>query len=238
MTPSRTVSQGDPSSRPAALRLLHFIGSPFVAAWRAVTRLFAGSAEERFSSAVIALSAKMAKADGVATQGEFNAFRQVFAFSEDQLPRVRALYDLAKKDAAGFDAYARRIATDFKGQEDLLEDVLDGLFHVAKADGAVHEDERLQLEVISEIFGFSDQQFEAILARHVDDGKRDPYRALGVSRDASDAEIKSHYRKLVAQNHPDKLIARGLPEEMIAIANDRLAAINAAYERVSRARGL
>ncbi|MCB1472127.1 MAG: TerB family tellurite resistance protein [Rhodobiaceae bacterium] len=194
--------------------------------------------QARFSAALVALAAKMAKADGVATQGEFEAFRQVFAFDETQLTRVRALYDLAKKDAAGFDAYARQIARDFEGEDDLLEDVLDGLFHVAKADGAVHEDERLQLEVIAHIFGFSDQAFEAILARHVDDGARDPYRILGVTRDIEDKDLKAHYRRLVADNHPDRMMAHGLPPEMIRIANDRLAAINAAYERIARARNL
>jgi len=212
--------------------------NPLRAIWRALSRLFGGSAEERFSSALIAMAAKMAKADGVATQGEFEAFRQVFAFDEAKLPRVRMLYDLAKKDTAGFDTYARRIAADFAGQEALLEDVLDGLFHVAKADGAVHEGERAQLEIIAETFGFSDQAFEAILARHVDDGARDPYRVLGVPRDMDAAGIKSHYRKLVTENHPDRMMSRGLPPEMIRIANDRLAAINAAYERIARARNL
>jgi len=219
-------SQDD--SRSGALRSL----------WRSVTEFFGGSPEERFSSALIALAAKMAKADGVATQGEFDAFRQVFAFDEVKLPRVRMLFDLAKKDTAGFDTYARRIASDFAGQEALLEDVLDGLFHIAKADGAVHEGERAQLEIIAEIFGFSDQAFEAILARHVDDGARDPYRVLGVTRDMPEKELKAHYRKLVSENHPDRMMSRGLPPEMIRIANDRLAAINAAYERIARARNL
>lgn len=210
----------------------------FGAAWQWLRRLVLGTPADRFSAAIVALAAKMAKADGVATAGEFEAFRQVFAFDETQLPRIRMLYDLAKKDSAGFDAYARRIAADFAGQEALLEDVLDGLFHVAKADGAVHQGERLQLEVIAEIFGFSDQAFEAILARHVDDGARDPYRVLGVTRDMDGAALKAHYRALVSENHPDRLISRGLPPQMIRIANDRLAAINAAWEQIARARNI
>ena len=226
MNSPEDTSQHD--SQPGALRAL----------WRSVSHFFGGSPEERFSSALIALAAKMAKADGVATQGEFEAFRQVFAFDEAKLSRVRMLFDLAKKDTSGFETYARRIASDFAGQEALLEDVLDGLFHIAKADGAVHEGERAQLEIIAEIFGFIDQAFEAILARHVVDGACDAYRVLGVTRDMADAELKSHYRKLVSENHPDRMMSRGLPPEMIRIANDRLAAINHAWEQVRLERGL
>ena len=60
---------------------------------------------------------------------------------------------------------------------------------------------------------------------------------LGVGRDWPLSEIRTQYRKLVAENHPDRFIARGLPPDFIAIANDRLAAINRAWEQIERERG-
>jgi DnaJ like chaperone protein len=170
----------------------------------------------------------MAKADGVATPGEFEAFRAVFSFSEADLPRVRALYDLAKQDVAGFDAYARRVAASLNGDTALLEDVLDGLFHVAKADGAVHEDELVHLEAAAEAFGLGGSVFARIRARHLS-VDNDPHLVLGVEPGLTPEALKRHYRRLVADNHPDRLIARGLPAECVRIANERLAAINAAY---------
>jgi DnaJ like chaperone protein len=116
----------------------------------------------------------------------------------------------------------------------MLEDILDGLFHIAKADGMVHEREVAFLRRISEIFEISPDHFESILARHAVIGEGDPYKVLGVERDASFEEIRRHYRVLVRENHPDRAIARGLPEEFVAIASTRVAALNTAYETIER----
>ncbi|MEM8876415.1 MAG: DnaJ family molecular chaperone [Pseudomonadota bacterium] len=191
-----------------------------------------GARDERFFAGLIALAAKMAKADGVATPGEFDAFRSVFTFSDRDLPRVRALYDLAKQDVAGFEAYAQRVSASLNRDAALLEDVLDGLFHVAKADGAVHEGELFHLETAAESFGLGGIAFDRIRARHLSDD-HDPHLVLGVSPGISAEALKRHYRRLVAENHPDRLMARGLPPECLRIANDRLAAINAAYATLS-----
>jgi len=91
---------------------------------------------------------------------------------------------------------------------------------------------------VAEIFGIDEAGFEQIAARHVRAAARDPYAVLGISHGAGDAEVKSHYRRLVARHHPDRLIARGVPEEFVRIANDRLAAINEAYGRIARERWL
>ncbi len=241
MTYSQMVSHGDSPSKgplPGGAGGLAEVLRALLRRVGAVFGIGPGARAQRFSAALVALAAKMAKADGVATQGEFEAFCEVFTFDAGQQRRVRALYDLAKRDSAGFDAYARRIARDFEDDCALLEDVLDGLFHVAKADGAIHDHERVQLEIIAEIFGFSTRAFEGLMARHADGGASDPYRVLGVARDIDDGALKAHYRRLVAENHPDRLIARGLPEQMIRIANERLAAINAAYGQIAQARGL
>ena len=206
------------------------------------TGLFAGIRDPAarrqvaFSVAMIALSAKMAKADGVVTGDEVAAFRGLFVLPPGEERNVGRLFDLAKRDVAGYESYAARIAAIYAGDQQGLEDVIDGLFAIAKADGAVHEAEYAYLERVAAIFGIVGVDFERIAARHIIPAEGDPYLILGVERGASFADIRKQYRKLVAENHPDKLMARGLPEECIAIANDRLAAINRAFERIEAER--
>ena len=189
-----------------------------------------------FSVALIALSAKMAKADGIVTAAEVAAFRRGFAVPPGEERNVARLFDLARRDVAGFESYARRVAA-FYDDCCPLEDVLDALFVIAKADGAVHEAEMTYLERVAAIFGFSDADFERIAARHVVPEEGDPYLILGAAREWSFDRLRRHYRALVVENHPDKAIARGLPEEFIAVANDRLAALNRAWERIEKERG-
>jgi DnaJ like chaperone protein len=193
-----------------------------------------------FSIAMIALSAKMAKADGIVTQDEVRAFQQIFHVPAAEVRNVSRLYDLAKGDIAGFETYAQRMATMFPAQEaggtsGMLEGVLDGLFHIAKADGLVHEREISFLRRTAEIFSFDDEQFDQILARHAHAPGETPYRILGIETSASFEEVRSRYRTLVSESHPDRLIAQGLPEEFVTIATGRVAALNAAYEAIERA---
>ncbi len=191
-----------------------------------------------FTVGVIALGAKMAKADGVVTADEVRAFKEVFKVPESELKNVARLFDLAKRDVAGYEAYADQLAHLFRDDRQLLQDVLDGLFHIAKADNVLHPQEEAFLASVASRFGFSPTEFAYIKARHVITPERSPYDVLGVSPDISDTDLKRHYRKLVAENHPDKLMARGVPEEFLEIANRKLAAINAAYEEIRKERGL
>jgi len=208
----------------------------------AVRAAFATDPELRrrvaFSIAMIALSAKMAKADGVVTQDEIRAFQEIFEVPPEETRNVVRLYDLARRDVAGYELYAERMAGlcgSGRTNCGILEDILDGLFHIAKADGVMHEREGTFLRRIAEIFRIDEAHYERIVARHLDLGEADPYVVLGVSPGAPLEEVRRHYRRLVASNHPDRLIARGLPQEFIAIATTRLAAINAAYELLEKA---
>jgi DnaJ like chaperone protein len=207
----------------------------------AIRTVFEGDPETRrkvaFSVAVIALSAKMAKADGVVTEAEIKAFQQVFDYPEDEAKNVARLYNLAKQDVAGYEAYAEKLSglcSSGKANCPVLENVLDGLFHIAKADGAIHEKEMSFLQSVAQIFRMPEEQFERILARHVYVEGRDPYIVLGVSRKDDFPTIRKHYRSLVNEHHPDRLIARGLPASFHAIANDRMARFNAAYAAIER----
>lgn len=190
-----------------------------------------------FTVGLVALAAKMAKADGVITCNEVDAFRRLVRIAPEDEPRVVALFDLAKQSVAGFDAYARQLRDLLKDEPKTLEDLIDGLFGIATADGAVHEAELAYLAEVATIFGLSEAEFESVKARHVVGGGADPYRVLGVPPDASNETIKTRWRALVTEHHPDKLIARGVPAEMISLATAKIAAINAAYDTLRKARG-
>lgn len=184
-----------------------------------------------FTIGMIALSAKMAKADGVVTRDEVKAFNEVFQVPEKDKAAVERVFNLAKQDIAGFESYASKVADLFNGGANMLENVMDGLFHIAKADGVVHERELSYLKRVSEIFGFEGKDFIRIRARHVVIAE-DPYVILGLPHGAPVADVKKHYRKLARELHPDKQVAGGMPKELVMIASDRLARINAAYNEI------
>jgi DnaJ like chaperone protein len=187
-----------------------------------------------FAIAVIALSAKMAKADGIVSRSEVDAFCRIFTIPPGEERNVARVYNLAKQDVAGYDAYARDIARLLADAPQMLEAVLDGLFDIARADGAIHERELAYLTDVAVIFGFDQPAFGRIRARHVIDTGVDPYLLLGADRGWDFQRLRQQYRRLVRENHPDRLMARGMPEEFIRIANERLAAINAAWESIER----
>ena len=199
-----------------------------------------GQAENQvaFTVGVIALGAKMAKADGVVTMDEVNAFKEVFKVPEGEMKNVARVFNLAKQDVAGYEAYAEQLATMFKGNRKLLEDVLEGLFHIAKSDDQLHPQRRAIPGQVAKRFGITETEFSYIKARHVVASKRNPYDVLGVKPGIGNDELKSQYRKLIAENHPDKLIARGVPPEFIAIATEKVATINEAYGQIAKERGI
>jgi len=217
-------------------------GNAFSVVIEAVRTVFEGDPVTRrqvgFSVAMIALSAKMAKADGVVTDDEVRAFQQIFEIPEEEFNNVARLYNLAKQDVAGFHSYAERVKGLFPGDAQILTDVLDGLFHIAKADGLYHEHEMAFMDDVAEIFEIDGRGYARIRARHMEPEDGDPYVFLEADPKWDVATLKSHYRRLVAEYHPDRMIARGVPEEFVAISNERLAGINKAWEQVKLERGL
>ena len=189
-----------------------------------------------FTIGVIALGAKMAKADGLVTQDEVIAFKEVFKVPEGEMENVSRIFNLAKQDIVGYEAYANQLASLLKDNRELLEYVLEGLFHIALADGVFHPNEEQFLAEVARRFGFTATEFNYIKARHASSSKCDPYEVLGITPEIDNAALKSHYRRLVLDNHPDKMIARGVPPEFVSLATKKVAAINAAYEAVARER--
>jgi len=192
-----------------------------------------------FTTAVIALSAKMAKADGRVSADEIAAFKTIFHIPPDETSHVARIWDEAKRDPGGYEPYAMQIAQLFRHEPAVMEEILGALFHIAKADGVVHPTEIEMLARIAMIFGFDAHGFERLKTIHLGaEGEENPYEVLGISRDVSDEEVKRTYRKLIRENHPDTLMAQGVPQEFIDLATEKMAAINAAYDRIEKERGL
>ena len=191
-----------------------------------------------FTIAVVALGAKMAKADGVVTREEIDAFKEVFQVAPEERKSVARVFDQAKKDTLGFQSYARQVARMFRDNPAVLEELLDCLFHIARADGVYHPREKAFLHEVARIFGFDDAEFRRIEARNIEPDEADPYELLGIASDASDDEVKASYRKLIKEHHPDRLVAQGMPQDVVDVANETLAAINTAYEKIRKERGL
>ena len=188
-----------------------------------------------FTIAVIALGAKMAKADGQVTRDEISAFRRVFHIAPEDEAAAGRIYNMARTEVAGFEGYANQIAHMFRDRPLVLVDLLEGLAFIAGADGLYHPGEAEFLEAVAQIFRIDEAEFRAIRARHLP-GEHDPWAALGLAPGTPADELRAHYRDLVRELHPDRMIARGVPEEARRMAEQRLASITAAYDEVRERR--
>ncbi|CAN5186082.1 DnaJ family molecular chaperone [soil metagenome] len=189
-----------------------------------------------FSTAVTALGAKLSKADGRSAPIEYATFSGIFSPEASSTRNVERLYDLARQTTLGFESYARRLAKRYRNCPQILEDVLDGLFHIAGADGVVTADELEYLEQVGALFGLSPLTVRRLKATHLGQGADDPYVILGVLPDAPDTEVRSAWKRLLSDAHPDRAAARGLPPEYVEVAQAKSAAINAAFDTVTRER--
>jgi DnaJ like chaperone protein len=189
-----------------------------------------------FSTAVTALGAKLARADGRADGHEFAAFSEVFQPDPASEENIHRLYDLARQTTHGFESYAKRLAKRYRTCPQILEDVVDGLFHIAKADGVVTQDELDYLERVSDLFGLSPLSFRRLRAVHLGADADDPYMILAVAADADDDTVRKAWKTALSAAHPDRARARGLPAEFIEVAEAKSAAINAAFTTVMRER--
>ncbi|MCC5956790.1 MAG: molecular chaperone DjiA [Natronohydrobacter sp.] len=185
-----------------------------------------------FTIAVIALGAKLAKADGQVTRGEVAAFRRVFTIPPEDEANAARVFNLARQDVAGFDLYAKKIAAMFPPRDPVLMDLMEGLFEVAMADDDFHPMEEAFLQEVAQIFGLSERCFRCLRARYVGDVAPDPYDVLEVPPDAPLAIVQQAYRAAVRETHPDRLAARGVPPEAVQIAEHRLRDLNRAWEEI------
>ena len=209
-----------------------------------------GHRQQVFLQTIFTLKGKLAKVDGQISQAEIDhteAFMQQLRMSADQ--RQQAIQWFKQGSAADFDI--RETIKEFNqscGQTlNLPEVLLVFLVVIALADGDFDAKEEGLLNDIARQLGFSDAQFRQILEKtlnqtHFAPGHAsqssldDAYKALGVSKECSDQELKRAYRKLMSQYHPDKLTGQGLPEDMIELGKQQSQEIQAAYELIKNHR--
>ena len=191
-----------------------------------------------FTIGVIALGAKMARVDGDVSEAELEAFRTFFQVPPGEEANVQRFFDLAKRDAGGFETYARQVAALFPDAPEILENVIEGLFSIAQADGQIDVAEADYLAKVARLFGLESGRFERAKAAALGVVECEPCIVLGIDPLATDEQIREAWLRQVRANHPDRLMAQGLPEEAIAMANRKLALINDAYDRLRRERGL
>ena len=209
---------------------------------------FAANIEQAaFTMGVVVLSAKMAKSDGRVTREEIEAFKRVFHINPAQEAAVGRLFDRARLSADGFEPYAFQLAHVFRRNAAVLEEILSGLFIIAAADHAgLSPAEIMFLKRVSFIFGFTSDDFERIAARSgvkmperekPQKPKLECFAILGIEENADATQVKTAYRALIREHHPDKLMAAGMPPEFVATATEKMKRINAAYDTVCKMRG-
>ena len=189
-----------------------------------------------FTIAAIALAAKMAQADGYASEREAEAFERLFQVPPDEQENMRRFYRLARQSVDGYEAYAKQAANLLGAGSPVLEDLVEALLMIATVDG-VHPAELDYLQRVSGLMGFSARKWAEIRARHIPLEANDPYAVLGVAPGAADADIRSAYRRLARDHHPDRHMAEGTPPEFIRVAEARMATINAAYAALMKGKG-
>jgi DnaJ like chaperone protein len=200
-----------------------------------------GRRDQLFAICVVILSAKLAKCDGAVKREEIDAFKRQFRIPPDSVRDIGRLFDQARDSPEGFEAYAMQLGDAFADNRGMLEDVLTALFVIARADGAVNGREEDYLLRTHRAFGLDRAAWDrarGAAPRHPPTDEPDAYGVLGVPRSASVEEIRTTWKRLMRENHPDSLAARGVPAEFIARANDKVAQINAAWDRIKRERGL
>jgi DnaJ like chaperone protein len=187
-----------------------------------------------FTAAVVGLAAKMASADGSVSHIEERTFARVFPPPRGEEASFARVFSLARQTTHGFESYARRIGKRYRNRPCLLEDVLDGLFAVALADGAASTPELNLLKVASDAFGFDEVTWRRIRATWLGPDPGDPYAVLGLTFGTPFEEVRKAWRRLAAEHHPDTMAARGAPAPFIKLAHDKTAALNAAYAEIAR----
>jgi DnaJ like chaperone protein len=191
-----------------------------------------GQRQVAFTIAAIALSAKMASANGEATAAEFATFQRLFRVDPAESVNARRFYDLAKASTAGFEAYARQAAELLGPGSPTLEDLLDALWMIAAVDG-FDAAELAYLEQVATLLGFDAAAQARIRRRHLAPAADDHWAVLGVEPGADAATIKAAYHALVKRYHPDRAVAEGVPSEFIRVSELRMASINAAYDQLT-----
>ncbi len=199
-----------------------------------------GRRDQLFAVAVVVLSAKLAKCDGPVVRTEIDAFKRQFRIPPESVRDIGRLFDQARDSNDAFAPYAEQLGESFADSRGLLEDVLAALFAIARADKPLTVAEQEMLRRVHKAFGLDElawDQARGASSRSAAEGN-DAYAVLGMPSDATDEALRQAWLRLMRENHPDSLASRGVPAEFIARAGEKVARINAAWDRIKRERRL
>ena len=190
--------------------------------------------QQIFALSLIVLSAKLSKADGQVSREELIAVKDKLKIPESELDQVGKIFNKAKEESTGYEPYAKQIAEIFKGNQNVLEEVINILFYIAEADGHVSNEEESMIANIAFIFGLSQNQYESIKESRKSSDKLNPYIVLESQPTDDLKSIRKKYIKLSKEHHPDLLISKGVPNEVINESKNKMRAINAAWDQIQK----
>ena len=190
--------------------------------------------QQVFALSLIVLSAKLSKADGQVSKEELIAVKDKLRIPENELDQVGKIFNKAKEESAGYEPYAQQIAQIYRGNINVLEEVVNILFYIAEADGNVSETELKMIEHIAQIFGLTETQFNSIKESRKSSDKLNPYVVLESKPDDAIEIIRKKYLKLSKEHHPDLLMSKGVPQEVIDESKAKMRTINSAWNQVQK----
>jgi len=190
--------------------------------------------QQIFALSLIVLSAKLSKADGQVSKEELIAVKDKLKIPDNELDQVGKIFNKAKEESAGYESYAEQIAQIYKGNINVLEEVINILFYIAESDGNISESELKMIENIAQIFGLTEIQFNSIRESRKSSDKLNPYIVLESNPDDTIEIIRKRYLKLSKEHHPDLLISKGVPQEVIDESKAKMRTINSAWDQVKK----
>ena len=190
--------------------------------------------QQIFALSLIVLSAKLSKADGQISKEELIAVKDKLKIPENEIDQVGKIFNKAKEESSGYEPYAQQIAQIYKGNINVLEEVINILFYIAEADGNVSDAELKMIEHIAKLFGLTEIQFNSIKESRKSSDKLNPYIVLESHPDDTIEMIRKRYLKLSKEHHPDLLMSKGVPQEVIDESKAKMRAINSAWDQVQK----
>ena len=192
------------------------------------------NSQQIFALSLIILSAKLSKADGRVSKEELIAVKEKLQIPDSEIDQVAKIFNKAKDESTGYEPYAKQISEIFKGNQNVLEEVINILFYIAEADGYVSNEEESMIANIAFIFGLSQNQYESIKESRKSSDKLNPYIVLESQPTDDLKSIRKKYIKLSKEHHPDLLISKGVPIEVINESKNKMRAINAAWDQIQK----
>ena len=190
--------------------------------------------QQVFALSLIVLSAKLSKVDGQVSREELIAVKDKLKIPENELDQVGKIFNQAKQESTGYEPYAKQIAQIYKGNINILEEVINILFYIAEADGNVSDSELRMIEHIAKIFGLNEVQINSIKESRKSSDKINPYIVLESNPSDDIQTIRKRYLKLSKEHHPDLLLNKGVPKEVIEESKKKMRSINSAWNKIQK----